>query len=360
MTTTDLVVVPWLMGYKTNHYALLFPQFDKVRVHFTEPVPGCRTQDLGQDQCMAQLEETMTTVLGSPAVERVVIVGESQGTATVVNWMATARSRGTSGLHKVAGLILISVLVSGNLTAYDMIRPCCRCCSSCGATCTKMVAAVPVCTASTAKICCFPGYDPRSASQPLHRCLDLPRDIPVILINSRYDRDGTPLDGARALWTRIYLSRDTSYDETRKDRRVYLLTVEGSDHLYPVLHKETASYDHGGGMCFNTKDPDYPDRRFLYTFRNLHRGLTDKKTETWYRLHGLLQHVGLPSALSVDDHKVDLVETRMTPTPDDLSSLTSLIELDCRVDRYHHRATRILRFFFFLLFLVVVVLYLRV
>lgn len=139
-----------------------------------------REMDFGQTNCINLLTEAFDKI---DAHRDIVLYANSQGTATVLNWMSdsanSARIRG-----RVRLVVLEAVMASGNTaiwhTIHSMIIP-----SSIRyiIECLKLDALVPV----LVSMFVFRAYEPLSP-QPLKRAENFPRNIPVVIVHSRGDR----------------------------------------------------------------------------------------------------------------------------------------------------------------------------
>lgn len=140
-----------------------------------------RDMDFGQTNCTTLLTEAFDKC---DSRKDIVLYANSQGTATVLNWMSdptnAARIRG-----RVRLVVLEAVMASGNTaiwhSAHSMFipSPFFRYVMEC----LKLDALVPV----LVSMCAFRAYDP-SATQPLKRAENFPRNIPVVIVHSRGDR----------------------------------------------------------------------------------------------------------------------------------------------------------------------------
>ncbi|MEX0940570.1 MAG: hypothetical protein WDZ41_04385 [Candidatus Babeliales bacterium] len=165
------IFVPAQNGYIPENYA--------QKITFDEPIHAFNIlhnpvkDDFGQNYCIAdfkkQLDETFPEKL--PNLK---LYGSSQGTATLINWLA---DQPIEMQNKVKCLILESVIGSGNNAIVH--------------TCENLVKPIgylpfahywlPIC----AKIC-FPHYNPLG-KQALNSAKKLPNNLPIIIMHAITD-----------------------------------------------------------------------------------------------------------------------------------------------------------------------------
>lgn len=219
-----LVVLPGTgkVGDKDKEYIHgIFPQFEQVHWSKSPEWPP----DLGQEQCLACLKETMDPLIEEKDINRIILHGSSMGTATALNYVA-------ENADKVKMVILEGIIASGNSPislAVEMISP--------------MLIKIPLSYywlpyfAKVAmglftptekgfefnwgkkfQIC---PYWP-TGKQPFLSVEKIPQDLPIVLLHSIYD--GLPLEQAKAIYEGL---------KSKGHNDVYLIPIieKGHDHL---------------------------------------------------------------------------------------------------------------------------------
>ncbi|MGI4850468.1 MAG: alpha/beta hydrolase [Janthinobacterium lividum] len=205
-TREHIVTIPGQNGAGGGDMSLFFDDF---RIVHTVPTPSYFYADLGQNNCLTMLKETMDNVVPKEA-RGVIIHASSQGTATALNYAAQYPER-------ISALILEAVLPSGNSTIVHTVE-------------STLLTGVQKIPGSNwwlpylAKVS-MPFYS-LSGLQPILNVENIP-NIPIIIIHSRLDPQ-TPFTGAQALYAGL---RKFGRDET------YLITIEEIGHVC-LLHKE--------------------------------------------------------------------------------------------------------------------------
>ena len=201
-TREHIVIVPGHNGEGGGNISLFFDH--PRRVH-RSPTPSYFYADLGQNNCLAMLKETMDNIM--PQEQRVIIYASSQGTATALNYVAQYP-------HRIAALILEAVLPSGNQTIVHTVEK----------TMISDIKKVPGSQwwvpylAKTS----MPFYDPKGPQAILN--VDRIPNIPIIIIHSRFDLQ-TPFEGAQALYAGLQRSDHPN---------TYLIAIEEIGHVLMI------------------------------------------------------------------------------------------------------------------------------
>lgn len=199
---THIVAIPGQNGLGGNNYYMenIFPQF-KNKIHYAQTPTEKLKIDLGQKNCIGLAFETLLPLLDNPEVEKIILHGSSQGTATAQNII------GTYFHTKIKAVILEAVMASGNSAiAYN----------------TNVDNALLYASASYGAKCVFPSYSP-SGMQAIDNINKIPKDLPIIIMHNPNDKC-LPYSDALALYQGLY---DNGY------KNAYFLPIihRGSNHI---------------------------------------------------------------------------------------------------------------------------------
>ncbi len=166
------------MGSEADYIAEILGE-NQVRV---KKVYNPKWPDLGQDKCIKYLKYEIDT---SNKTEKIIIHATGQGTATALNYLGDDKDA-----HKIDGLILESVIASGNQYIIDLLK-------SSNSTFVNWPLAYYWLPYISMVRCFVPSYSP-SGKQAIKSIRSIPINIPVIIINTK--RDTQAYDAASALY----------------------------------------------------------------------------------------------------------------------------------------------------------------
>lgn len=212
---TQFVIVPGMREYvncgkreNESHgavkYSLINPATEEHVVVSSDP--PVQMTDIGQSNCVSNLEKSIAPYLENDKVENIVLYSECQGTATALNYVA-------KNPKKIKALILEGVVGSGNRVIHWRTK--------------KIIPklghlpgaewSLPYVVKCLAMFC----YSP-SGHQPVMSLAKLPKDLPIVIIHSRHD-NMTPYDDALALYYGL---------SQAGNEQVYLITTDEYAHIH--------------------------------------------------------------------------------------------------------------------------------
>jgi hypothetical protein len=233
VTTPTIIAVGGqnTLGSEVDYVAWLFGASSRSIVRAQIPqgwLPN--SMDLGQHVCMEHLARSF------PASGDVVFHATSQGTATVLNFVAGLDKQDQA---RVKAIVLEAALASGNdaiiHTSKMLLGRCLQ--KSCSMQYPEVHARdimdAPGCYYAFPYVArpLFPRYAP-SGIQPIKSIEDITHDIPIVIIHSKYD-PCLPYSGASALY---YGLRSQGHEN------VYIISVDGERHIRilewgSIMHK---------------------------------------------------------------------------------------------------------------------------
>jgi hypothetical protein len=181
------------------------PQFPSSAVHHVDN-PMCGLFDLGQYNCMRQMDRVMRPLSEDSTVEKIVIHASSQGTATAMNYIAAFPHES----RKVVLILLEGCMASSNATAASAMG-------------VLNFPVLPLVLPFMAAWFFMLGHSP-AGPQSLKSVTKWDArhcTTPVILLNGENDSD-TPVDGARALAEQLV---------QKGVQEVYLFRLPGNRHV---------------------------------------------------------------------------------------------------------------------------------
>lgn len=194
-----------------NYYKRIFGQNTDVTLMDNPPFI---TMDLGQNQCIKRLRETIAKNPGKKSI----LYCWSQGTATALNYLAT-EDKGKN----IAALVIEAALASGNSAIIHNVREN-----------EAMKILKPLTNVPGAYYWMpygargvFPFYCP-FGKQPIKLIKDIPIDVPIIIVHSRNDPE-LPYQGALALY----------YGLRAKNHPTYLISKKIIKHIGIVTDNES-------------------------------------------------------------------------------------------------------------------------
>lgn len=181
----------------------------------THLVKNPNSSDLGQANCIKELQ----TVLNTPELKskdaRIIFHGSSQGTATILNWLATATAE---EVDKIDAIILEGILASGPITFNTCAWP------------VSLIPGLKYILPSLASMLLFRrhvlnGPQALTNAELIEKKIQS-RNIPIILLNSETRDRETPFYGAEMVYAGLHANSDAH------DSSVYLIPVKKAHHVW--------------------------------------------------------------------------------------------------------------------------------
>ncbi|MBI2775040.1 alpha/beta hydrolase [Candidatus Dependentiae bacterium] len=214
-----VVVVPGLNGGGGQNLDVIYPHL-KNRIVASCP-NGIWQSDLGQNNCLNHLNDTMKTVSKDNKIKSIIIHGCSQGGATAYNG---AVDHQVDNPQKIDVLVLEAAVASGNSAILQKVP--------------KLVAGLPLSyywAPYIAKLV-MPRYAP-AGRQPILQTAMLQKDLPIIIMHDKNDPE-IPYDDAKALYTGL---------KNAGQENVYFIETNDGNHgslLWKEQHAEQITAFH--------------------------------------------------------------------------------------------------------------------